>query len=274
MERVFVNDAELEIEVRGSGEPVLLVHGALIADAFAPLVAEPALTERYRLIQYHRRGYAGSSRVDRPVSIEQQAADARAVLRHAGADRAHVAGHSYGGVIALQLALDAPEVVQSLVLLEAGLVQLVPSAEQFFAAMGPVLESYQAGDKVAAIDGFARGVLGSDYRAALDQVLPAGWFEQAVADADTFFGMEVSALQDWSLTQDRAGSISRPVLTVLGTDSAPVFVEIHELAQRWLPQAEPFVLPGATHALQMQNPRGLAEAMTVFFARHPLPVAA
>ncbi|MGD9893084.1 MAG: alpha/beta fold hydrolase, partial [Dehalococcoidia bacterium] len=127
MERMTVDGADLEIEVRGTGEPVLLVHGALIADAFAPLLAESALTERYRLIQYHRQGYAGSSRVDRPVSIEQQTADARAVLRHVGVERAHIAGHSYGGVIALQLALDAPEVVQSLVLLEAGLVHLVPS---------------------------------------------------------------------------------------------------------------------------------------------------
>jgi len=42
----------------------------------------------------------------------------------------------------------------------------------------------------------------------------------------------------------------------------------------WLPQAEPFILPGATHALQMQNPRGMAEALAGFFARHPLPVAA
>jgi pimeloyl-ACP methyl ester carboxylesterase len=274
MERVSVNDAELEIEVRGSGEPVLLVHGALIADAFAPLLAEPALTERYRLIQYHRRGYAGSSRVDRPVSIEQQAADARAVLRHAGVERAHIAGHSYGGAVALQLAVDAPETVHSLALLEPGLLLMVPSADQFFAAMGPILETYQAGDKAAAIDGFLRGVLGPDYRSALDTVLPAGWLEQAVADADTSFGMDLPTLQEWSFSRELAGRITQPVVSVLGAESAPVFVEVHELVQQWLPQAEPFILPGATHALQMQNPRDMAEALAGFFARHPLPVAA
>jgi len=48
----------------------------------------------------------------------------------------------------------------------------------------------------------------------------------------------------------------------------------HRLVRRWLPQAEPFVLPGATHTLPMQNPRGLAEALAGFFARHPLAVPA
>ena len=61
MERVTLDGGAFELEVRGAGEPVVLVHGSHIADAFAPLVAEPALLERYRLVRYHRRGFAGSS---------------------------------------------------------------------------------------------------------------------------------------------------------------------------------------------------------------------
>jgi pimeloyl-ACP methyl ester carboxylesterase len=37
----------------------------------------------------------------------------------------------------------------------------------------------------------------------------------------------------------------------------------------WLPNAEPFVLPGATHLLHVENPRGMAERLAAFFARHP-----
>jgi pimeloyl-ACP methyl ester carboxylesterase len=274
MERLSINGVDLEFDVQGTGEPVLLVHGASIADAFAPLLVEPALAGRYRLITYHRRGYAGSSRTDQPVSIAQQAADARAVLRHAGVERAHIVGHSFGGVVALQLALDAPEAVHSLALLEPGLVHQVPGGGPFFEAMGPMLEAYQAGDKAGAIDGLERAVMGPDYRSALDLVLPAGWFEQAVADADTFLQVDLPALEPWEFSRELAGRITQPVLAVLGAESAPVFVEVHELVQQWLPQAEPFVLPGATHGLQDQNPRGMAEALAGFFARHPLPVAA
>jgi hypothetical protein len=43
------------------------------------------------------------------------------------------------------------------------------------------------------------------------------------------------------------------------------------LLLRWLPQVEEYVLPDATHALQLQNSRGMAAALTAFLARHPLP---
>jgi pimeloyl-ACP methyl ester carboxylesterase len=138
MELAQIDGRALEYEIRGAGEPVVLVHGAHVADAFAPLLAEPVLTERYQLILYHRRGFAGSTHPDGPLSIVQQARDCRALMQHLGVQRAHVVGHSYGGVIALQLALDAPEAVHSLALLEPALLT-VPSTPQFMEAMGPVL---------------------------------------------------------------------------------------------------------------------------------------
>ena len=121
---------------RRVGEPVVLVHGSIIADAFAPLLVEPALTGSYRLVSYHRRGFAGSTHPDRPLSIAEQAAHCRALLAALGIDRAHVVGHSYGGVIALQLAMDAPELVRSLALLEPALLA-VPSGPLLMEAMGP-----------------------------------------------------------------------------------------------------------------------------------------
>ena len=60
MKRVHVNGVELEYDVHGSGEPVLLVHGGLLADENTPLALEPALTDQYMVINYHRRGFAGS----------------------------------------------------------------------------------------------------------------------------------------------------------------------------------------------------------------------
>ena len=56
----------------------------------------------------------------------------------------------------------------------------------------------------------------------------------------------------------------------LGERSEPFFRERRDLLLSWLPNAEPFELPGATHLLQVENPRGLAEALAAFFARHPI----
>jgi pimeloyl-ACP methyl ester carboxylesterase len=274
--RVDQDGTEVEYEILGSasGEPVVLIHGALLATAYTPLCAEPLLAS-HALIRYHRRGYAGSSHPSGPAGIARQAADCRALLAHLGVERAHVVGHSSGGLIALQLALDAPEVVHSLVLLEPALLD-VPKGVLVEGAIGPAVRSYEAGEKEAATDGFIRWAIGPAYREVVDRVLPGG-YAQALTDADTFFSVELPACQAFHFTRDDAQRISQPVLSVLGGESAkdwPGWSEVHARLQEWIPQAEPFVLPGANHMLEYGDPRGIAEAIGPFFARHPIPSAA
>ncbi len=106
------------------------------------------------------------------MSIAQQAAHLRGLMRRLGIERAHLVGHSSGGNIVLQLALDAPEMVQSLVLMEPALPVSLLGPDRMLstrAAMAPVLEAFRAGDKAGAVDGFMRGVSGRGYRAVLDQ---------------------------------------------------------------------------------------------------------
>jgi pimeloyl-ACP methyl ester carboxylesterase len=271
-QQLSVDGGVLEYEVVGTGEPVVLIHGALLAEAYAPLCAEPSLTTHSRLVRYHRRGYAGSSRVAPPFSIAQQAADCLAVLRHLGIEQAHVVGHSSGGTMALRLALDAPQLVHSLTLLEPALMD-VPSGEQLGEAFGPVLQRYGAGDKEGAVDSFVQWAIGPDYRTWLDRMIPGG-YDQMVADADTWFGVEFPSLQEWFLTREEARRITQPVLGIFGSESAsiwPGWAEVQERLREWVPQTDLFVLAGANHALQEKDPHGVAEAMAQFLARHPMP---
>ena len=275
MSRAKLDGVELEYEVRGVGEPVVLVHAGVFAGWYKPLLDEPALAGRHRVLTYHRIGYAGSSRVAGSVSIGQQGAHLGALMRHLGIQRAHLVGHSSGGNIILQLALDAPEMVGSLAVLEPAIPVEASGSERLLstrAFMAPVMERYRAGDKAGAVDGFMRGVTGTDYRIALDRVLP-GAFGEAVASADTFFGQELPAVRQWSFRREDARRITQPVLAVIGEKSkeqSPIWNARQEMLLTWLPNAEGFVLPGATHLLYLENPRGMAESLAAFFARHPL----
>ena len=271
MNRAALENIELEYEIVGAAEPVVLIHPGHFADWFTPLLGEPALTDHYRVVRYHRVGCAGSSHLAGSVSVAQSAAHCLSLMRHLGIERAHIVGHSSGGIVALQLALDAPDAVHSLAILEPALMS-VPSAQTSRAFLGTAVQLYRADDKTGAIDTFLRGTCGSGYRAVLDKALPDS-FDQAVADSDTFFGQEQPALQQWSFTREDARRIAQPVLAVVGAksqESDPVFAERQELLLSWLPNVEAFVLPDATHLLQVQNPRGIAEGLAAFFARHPL----
>ena len=275
MSRASLDGVELEYEVRGGGEPVVLVHAGVFAGWYRPLLDEPALAGRYRLVTYHRIGYAGSSRASGSVSIAQQAAHLSALMRHLGIHRAHLVGHSSGGNIILQLAVDAPDMVASLAVLEPALAVEPSGSERLLstrAFMAPVMERYRAGDRAGAVDGFMRGVTGADYRTALDKVLPEA-FGEAVASADTFFGQELPAIQQWSFRREEARRIIQPVLAVIGEKSreqSPIWNARQEMLLTWLPNAEAFVLPGATHLLYLENPRAMAEGLAAFFSRHPL----
>lgn len=274
MKRAVLGDVEVEYEVHGVGEPVVLIHPGIYADWLTPLLREASLFTRYRLIHYHRAGCAGSSRLAGPVGLAQHAAHCRALMRHLDIARAHIVGQSSSGNLALQLALDAPEAVHSLAILEPALFS-VPSAQTSRAFVAAAVQLYRTRDKVGAIDTFLRGVCGPGYRASLDRTLP-GAFEQHVADAATFFEQELPALQQWSFGRDDARRITQPALAVVSTGSLkldPIWGERHQLLLDWLPNVESFVLPDATHLLQIDNPRGMAEGLAAFLARHKLPAA-
>lgn len=271
LELLNVDDARLQYEVTGTGEPVLLVHGALIARSFWTFVAEPAISERYRLITYHRRGYAGSTGASGPVSIARQAADCRALARHLGHERVHVAGHSYGGVIALHLALSNPDLVHTLTLLEPA-VALGESGAGYRESLEQGVRRYREAGAAVVVDEFLSMRFGDGYRERLDRDMP-GVFDQAVADAAVSFEVELPALRDWEFGEAEARRIKQPVLSVVGSESdvlSPRFVEADRLLREWLPDAEGFVLPGAAHGMQMQNPAGMARALAEFLAKHPM----
>jgi pimeloyl-ACP methyl ester carboxylesterase len=264
MEHAKVNGVELEYEVVGSGEPMLLIHGAHIADALQPLMAEPAL-ERLRRIRYHRRGLGGSTRpVDtEPTSVPEQAEDAVGLLDHVGVDRAHVAGHSFGGAIALELAVQHPTRVASLVLLEP-ILPMTPAGAAFTRAVAPLIERYQAGDAQCqeAVHGFLALVGDLDWRATIERTVPGG-IAQAVKDAATFFETELTG-PTWTFGPQQAAAITCPVLSVLGSRSGPLFVEGRQLLHAWFPACQDADIVGATHLLQMQAPGPVATAIAAF----------
>jgi pimeloyl-ACP methyl ester carboxylesterase len=189
-------------------------------------------------------------------------------MNYLGISRAHVAGHSYGGLIALQLALDHADAVHSLALLEPALVGPIPGAAALSQELRLAMKQYSEGDKAGALGAFLGTVAGPNFRKILDRV--PGAYELALADADNFFRVELPAFGEWRFSREDAHRIHQPVLALLGADSAPVFHEIQTLVLSWFVQAHPVTVAGVNHMLQMIDPRAVAEALGTFFASCPM----
>ena len=270
MKRATVNGVELEYEIKGTGEPVLLISPVL-ADGFLPFMAERSLTDRYRLIRYHKRGWAGSTQTEGAVSVADHVADAAALLAHLDIPRAHIAGHSTGAVVALQMALDRPAIVHSLILLEPSMLCL-PGAAGFFEAVGPAFEAFGAGDHKRALSVFMTAASGMSWEACqalVDARIPNAMAD-ALKDAHTFFGVELAALTQWKFDARSAAAIPHPTLSVVGADTQPLWTEIAELLRTSLPRVEELRIDGAGHLLHIQRTEPVVQGITQFLGRNSM----
>ncbi len=191
-----------------------------------------------------------------------------ALLKHLGLKRAHVVGHSYGGATAVQLAIEAPSLVQSLVLLEPAIFP-AEIASTVTGMLAPAFEAYRSGDTRGAVDSFLSMVGGPDWRTEIAKTVPGGP-EQAEKDAATYFEVEAPALEKWTFDSDRASRISQPVLYVIGSETLPLIGVVQQHFQSLIPHTEQAVVSGVNHSMQMQDPKLVAAAIAEFLSRHPL----
>lgn len=116
MPRAQVNGIELYYEVHGQGAPVLLIAG-FSADHHMYIPQLPSLAERFQCILFDNRGVGQSSQPEGPYTTRQLADDAAGLLSHLGIDRAHIVGHSMGGAIAQEFAINHPDKTASVAIL-------------------------------------------------------------------------------------------------------------------------------------------------------------
>ena len=268
MQQAVVDGVRIEWDDRGSGEPVVMVHGALVAATFEAAAAEPALAG-FRRIRLHRRGYAGSEHPEGTSSVTRNARDLLALLDHLDLRRAHLVGHSSGALISMRAALLSPERVATLSLLEPPMLG-EPFGQEFMArALGPVLEAFGAGRLEQATLAFAVAVSGRAAAERLAAAMPDA-IEQAVRDCRTFFEREIPGFEDGLFDPTEAASLTMPALSVVGEESEPLFQKSHDLLLSCLPNVTGLRIPRATHFLQVEEPRAVAEGVAAFLRRHPL----
>jgi pimeloyl-ACP methyl ester carboxylesterase len=276
IQTVSVADCVIEYSERGNGEPLLLVHAGGFADWFVPLAASHTLDD-VRVIRVRRAGYGVKAPASH-LSIRDHAAHLIALAHVLGIGAVHIVGHSSGALIAAQMAADSPELVHSLMLIEAAACGpfFVPAfAELGERFIGPAMGAFAAGDLAGAFDTFMRGVGGDRAREIIEQRFGRAGYDKALRESRFFFNDEVPACMEWQFEANVA-EITQPVLVVEreeGRHADLLSQQVTEVTTTLLPQAEVVLIPRSNHMLPLQEPEALGEALAEFIRRHPIGAA-
>jgi haloacetate dehalogenase len=166
-------------EIGGGGPPVLLLHGFPQTRAMWHAVA-PRLAERFTVVAADLRGYgdSGKPRGMENYSFRAMAADQRALMAHLGHEQFHLVGHDRGARTAHRLALDAPEAVTTLTLMD-----IVPTHLLLDQLRKEVAAAYYHWFFLAQPEPFPEGMIGADPDRFYESCL-LGWGAAELSDFD------------------------------------------------------------------------------------------
>jgi pimeloyl-ACP methyl ester carboxylesterase len=248
-----VGDVKLYYEERGSGTPIVGIHGAGSSALFWEDAAE-ALSDLGRVIVYDRRG---CTRSERPApyemtSVEEHADDALALMRALDAEPAILIGRSYGGTVALDLALRHPQSVLGIALLEAGPMGLSPDYDAWYESLRVRLDELAADGRVDAVgETVIREVFGA-------------WEELPEAFREVFTDNSLALLAEIRggehIENARLGELGVPTLIMTADESPEALQHGSDALVEALPGAKA-VRVGGGHAI---DPAG--DAVRVFVA--------
>jgi pimeloyl-ACP methyl ester carboxylesterase len=113
-----INGLNMYYEIHGDanpGTPLVLLHGGMSATCTSFGMLLPGLAKNRRVISIEQQAHGRTADIDRPLRIPLMAGDTAAMLRYLNVEQADVLGYSVGAAIALQVAIDHPEMVRKLV---------------------------------------------------------------------------------------------------------------------------------------------------------------
>ncbi len=262
-------EARIHYETTGTGPPLVLLPGL----GYGPWCWRfqiPHLSRRFRVLAVDFRGIPPSTPLPRPSSMEEFAKDVLAVLRHAGAESAHVLGVSMGGFVAQALAALSPRSVKSLVLVStsAGGPHSAPMPPETWQELAREIPQESPRDRLRRTMLLA---LTPDFAATRGPLLESLLDERLAAPVprEQWMHQALSAQGFDATRSDRA--FPRPALVVAGTRDRVVPWTNSLQLYRLLPRASLLLFRDQNHLLFLERADELDEAVTEFLTRPPAP---
>jgi pimeloyl-ACP methyl ester carboxylesterase len=258
MPTLHLEDTDLAYEVVGKGEPLLFIHGlGSRGSDWEPQVGHFA--DRYQVIVFDVRGHGDSGKPPGPYSIRLFAADTVRLLNKLGLGPAHVAGISMGGMIGLQLAVDYPEVVRSLVVVNCGAELVVRDLKQR-------VQVWQRFVIVRLLGMRKMGEVLSErlFPKPEQEPLREVFVERWARNEPRAYQEAMRAIVGWSVV-DRLREVGCPTLVVASDNDYTPVAEKQAIVDR-IPGAALVVIEDARHAVTVEKPEHFNAVLDGFLA--------
>jgi pimeloyl-ACP methyl ester carboxylesterase len=256
----------LYYELSGAGDPLVLVHGSWVDHHSWDAVVGP-LSDSFRVLTYDRRGHSRSERPGRQGSVLEDADDLAALIEELDLAPAHVAGNSFGAVVALRAAVRHPYLFRSLIAHEPPLFStlagtaLEPALERVQRRVGVIVALLERLDDEIAARLFVDTMAFDP--GAWDSRLTTEVREVFVANAATFLDEchDPDALQ---MDLDALAGFDRPTLLSSRAEEVPFFGAVGDVLASRIPHAARITIQGADHVPHISMPERYVALLTSF----------
>ncbi len=269
MKTIHRDGVHLAYEVKGPKdalETVMFHNGVMASYTSWSLYAQLFERMGVRVILYDMRGQLLSDKPEGPYTFEKHALDACAIMNAVGVKRAHMIGTSYGGEVAMKMAITHKARVASLTVIDSAasvdeqlkrfielwiMLAKTEDAERFFEGVKATLyhpdyiQAHQA-DMAKRIE-------------AMEQ-LPLEYYRGQVTLYETF-------LHDVDMIDDLE-KITAPTLVVCGADDILKPVKFSEAIHRSIEKSEFVIIPECAHVAIFEKPQELLTLMRGFIAKN------
>jgi len=232
---------------QGSGDPLVLMHGGLVdARFFEPNIGP--LVEHFHVYTPERRGHGHTPDVEGPITYQLMTDDTIAFLEKVVGGPADLLGHSDGAFVAMQVAMQRPDLVKRLVMISGG-----------FSKSGEAMPDMEWDvDQITQFLGKAYG-----------EVSPDG--EDHFRVVATKIG-EMAATEP-NLDASELAKVTARSLVVFADDDLVTMQHVIDMYDA-LPHAELAVVPGTSHFLTQEKPELVNKIVVDFLTKDPVPTVA
>lgn len=268
VKQASVNGVSLTYLEQGQGAPVVFVHGVLSDYRVWEGQREP-VAQRYRYIVLTQRYYGVSPWPDRgeKFSLATHVDDLAAFIRGLKAGPVHVVGWSYGGAIALTLAVQHPELGKSLFVYEHALMTIVTDPADAKVLGEDRKDMLAAGDTAFKAGEIARAarllVDGINGQPGMFDTLPATTRSATLDNARTL-PLQFGAPPPPPISCAQLSHITVPVAIAVGELTRPFYRILADTASRCIPGSRLIVIPKGRHSAPPEAPSAFNEALLGF----------